>query len=131
VCCHSNKTVHRLQIRPIVHNKKAPAAILPSYICIRAVVWECGEGQTDRQTHRWPRSIHISLWLCLTKKVIRSRVHSVEMRNSQELRREWECVCPSCGNWNEVVFFLYLFWREPLEFNLSLVFCRYLFVEVA
>jgi len=24
--------------------------ILPSYIQVRAVVWECGEGQTDRHT---------------------------------------------------------------------------------
>jgi len=26
--------------------------ILPTYIRVRTVVWECGEGQTDRQTHR-------------------------------------------------------------------------------
>jgi len=25
--------------------------IPPSYIRVRAVVWECGEGQTDRETH--------------------------------------------------------------------------------
>jgi len=28
----------------------APHTILPSDIRIRAVVWECGQGQTDRHT---------------------------------------------------------------------------------
>jgi len=65
--CHSNETVNLLQIRPIVHNQKnplpspqlqAPLTIPPSYIRVRAVVWECDEGQTDiglqtdTQTHR-------------------------------------------------------------------------------
>ena len=49
LCCHSNKTVHRLQIHTIVHNKRAPSTIPPTYIRVRAVVWECGEGQTHRQ----------------------------------------------------------------------------------
>jgi len=26
------------------------ATIPPTYICVRAVVWECGEGHTDRHT---------------------------------------------------------------------------------
>jgi len=37
------KPVHRLQI--------CPPTISPSYIQVRAVVWECSEGQTDIQTH--------------------------------------------------------------------------------
>jgi len=44
------KPVQQLQIRPKVHNKKAYSTILLSYIRVRAVVWECGEGQTDRHT---------------------------------------------------------------------------------
>jgi len=32
-----------------VHNYTAPPTIPPSYIRVRAVVWECGEGQTDTQ----------------------------------------------------------------------------------
>jgi len=44
------KPVHRLQIRPIMHNQRAPTTIPPTYIRVRAVVWECGEGQTNRQT---------------------------------------------------------------------------------
>ena len=39
-----------LQIHPIVLNQGAPHTIPPSYICVTAVVWECGEGQTDTQT---------------------------------------------------------------------------------
>ena len=52
----ATKPVHRLQIRQIVHNQRAPRTIPPSYIRVHAVVWECGEGQTDRQTdtHRRP-----------------------------------------------------------------------------
>jgi len=43
----ATKPVHRLQIRQIVHNYRAPPTIPPSYIRVRAAVWECGEGQTD------------------------------------------------------------------------------------
>jgi len=46
----ATKSVHRLQIRRIVHNYRAPPNIPPRYIRVRAVVWECGEGQTDRHT---------------------------------------------------------------------------------
>jgi len=40
--------MQRLQIRPIVHNYRALPTIPLSYIRVFAVVWECGEGQTDR-----------------------------------------------------------------------------------
>ena len=52
LCCHSiaTKPVHRLQIRPIVHNYRASPTIPPLYIRFHAVVWQCGEGQTDTQT---------------------------------------------------------------------------------
>jgi len=43
----ATKPVHRLQIRPTVHNKRASATIPPSFIQVRAVVWE---GTTDKQT---------------------------------------------------------------------------------
>jgi len=48
--CHSNETC-----APIanLHNSiqsGAPSTILPSYIRVRAVVWACGQGQTDRHT---------------------------------------------------------------------------------
>jgi len=42
--------VHRLKIRPIVHNQEAPPTIPPSYIRVRAVMWTCGEGQTQTDT---------------------------------------------------------------------------------
>jgi len=44
------KPVHRLQICPTLHNYRAPTTIPPSYIRVCAVMWECGEGQTDTQT---------------------------------------------------------------------------------
>jgi len=40
------KPMHRLQMCRIVHNYRASLPF-PSYIQVHAVVWECGEGQTD------------------------------------------------------------------------------------
>jgi len=54
------KPVHRLQIRPQCTTIGHLLPIIPpSYIWVRAVVWECGEGHTDTQTHRrvWPKYI--------------------------------------------------------------------------
>jgi len=62
--------VRRLSILPIVHNKRAPLPFRPSYIRVRAAVWESGEGQTDRRIHRRPWPIHISLRVCLTRNII-------------------------------------------------------------
>jgi len=47
----ATKSVHRLQIRSMVHTYRGHPYHYPSYIRVRAVVWECGEGPTDRQTH--------------------------------------------------------------------------------
>ena len=47
----ATQPVHRLQIRPIVHNQGAASTTPPSYIQVRAVVWAYGRGQTDRPTH--------------------------------------------------------------------------------
>ena len=41
LCCHSKETRAQLDGNP---------AIPPTYIRVRAVVWECGEGQTHRHT---------------------------------------------------------------------------------
>ena len=46
----ATKSIHRLQIRQIVHNYRAPPTISPSYIRVHAVVWECGDGQPDTHT---------------------------------------------------------------------------------
>ena len=46
----ATQPIHRLQIRPIVHNQGASPTTPPSYIRVRAVVWACGRRQTDRQT---------------------------------------------------------------------------------
>jgi len=42
----------------------APPTILPNYIWVHAVEWECSEEQTDR----WPWPIYIFPPLCLTRK---------------------------------------------------------------
>ena len=43
----ATQPVHRLQIRPIMHNKGAASTTPPSYIRVRAVVWAYGRGKTD------------------------------------------------------------------------------------
>jgi len=44
------KPVHQLQIRPTVHNYRAPPTIFPTYVRVHTVLWECSERQTDRHT---------------------------------------------------------------------------------
>jgi len=65
----STKPVHRLQIFLIMHNYRASPTFAASYIRVRAraVVWECGEGQTDRHRQPWP--IYISPRLCLIREM--------------------------------------------------------------
>jgi len=46
----ATQPVHRLQIRPPVHNWKASLTTIPSFIRVRSVVWACGCGQTDTHT---------------------------------------------------------------------------------
>jgi len=54
LCCHSNETRAPIANSPNSVQLQAPPTIPASYVRIRAVVWECGEGQTDRHTHRRP-----------------------------------------------------------------------------
>jgi len=44
-----------------------------SYIRVRAVVCECGKGQTDTKIHRWSWPLYVSLRLCLARDVTRPR----------------------------------------------------------
>ena len=54
-CCHSNETRAPIANSPNNAQLEGTPTISPTlYIRVRAVVWECGEGQTDRQTHRRP-----------------------------------------------------------------------------
>jgi len=51
LCCHSNETRAPIANPPnSAQSESTPIPFPPSYIRVRAVVWECGEGQTD--THR-------------------------------------------------------------------------------
>ena len=82
-CCVviATKPMRRLQICLCAQLEGTPT-IPPSYIGVRAVVWEYGEGRTDRQTDRhklqwqthrraWP--IYNSRHLRLTRNVARHR----------------------------------------------------------
>jgi len=44
--------IHALIANPHSAPLEGTPAIPPTYIRVRAVVWECGEGQTDRHTQR-------------------------------------------------------------------------------
>jgi len=47
----ATKPMHRLQIRPNSHcTTRGTLCHSPSYIRVRALVWECGRGQTHRHT---------------------------------------------------------------------------------
>ena len=52
LCCHSNET-RALIPNPCNSAELEGTPTIPrSYIWVRAVVWECGEGQTHRRRHR-------------------------------------------------------------------------------
>ena len=88
----ATKPVYRLQIRPIVHNQRAPLPfpeVTFGSVPVRIVAWECGEGQTDRHgfhththththtdTHTDARDqyTYISPRLRLTRNVINNRI---------------------------------------------------------
>jgi len=50
LCCHSNETQAPTANPPNSAQLGAPPIIPPTYIWVRAVMWECSEGQTYRQT---------------------------------------------------------------------------------
>jgi len=72
----ATKSVHRLQICPIVHNQEHSLPFPKLHPGPCSTVGECSEGQTDRQTHRqadtqtWP--LYISRRLRLARNLITS-----------------------------------------------------------
>ena len=50
MCCHSNETRAPIANPSNSAQLDGTRTIPPTYIRVRAVVWECGEGQTDRHT---------------------------------------------------------------------------------
>jgi len=50
LCCHSNETRAPISNPPNDAQREGTPYHSLSYIRVRAVVWECGEGQTDTQT---------------------------------------------------------------------------------
>ena len=61
-CCHCNKTRAPIANPPTSAQLEGTPIIPLSYIRVREVLCECGEGQT----HRRPTSVYISPRLCLT-----------------------------------------------------------------
>jgi len=52
LCCHSNETCVPIENPSNCAQLEATPTISPSNIRVRAVMWECGEGQTDTLTQR-------------------------------------------------------------------------------
>jgi len=52
LCCHSNETHAPIAKPPNSAQLEGTPTIPPTYIGVRAVVWECGEVQADRHTDR-------------------------------------------------------------------------------
>ena len=50
LCCHGNETRAPIANPPNSAQLEGTPTILPSYTRVRAVVWECDEGQADRHT---------------------------------------------------------------------------------
>jgi len=51
----------------------------PDYIRVRAVVWECGNGQTERQIHRQPWPLYISPRLRLARNITKHLPYNIEI----------------------------------------------------
>jgi len=59
LCCHSNETHAPIANPPNSAQLRGTPYHPPSYIRVRAVVWECGEGQRDRHTDTQMRVTNI------------------------------------------------------------------------
>ena len=68
LCCHSNETRVPIANPPNTVQLESTPTITASNIPVRAVVWECCEGQTQTHRRAWP--IYISPRLRLTRNVI-------------------------------------------------------------
>jgi len=51
LCSHSSENRAPIANTPNSAQLEGTPTIPPSYIQVRAVVWECGEGQTDTDRH--------------------------------------------------------------------------------
>jgi len=70
LCCQLRNPCTDCKSAQSCTTRAFPHTIASSYIRVRAVLWEYGEGQTDTQTHRRPWSIYISPRLRLTRNGI-------------------------------------------------------------
>jgi len=60
VCCHSNETRAPIANLPNSAQLEGTPYHSPSYIWVRALLWECGDGQTDRHTDGCGHYIHFA-----------------------------------------------------------------------
>jgi len=58
--CHSNESRAPIANPPNSAQLRGSPYHFPSYIRVRAVVWECGEGQTDIHTQTAVANVHFS-----------------------------------------------------------------------
>ena len=82
LCCHSNDTRVPITNQPNSTQLGSTPTIPQRYIQVHAVVWKCGEGQTDTQTNRRPWPTYISLRLCFTRNVI----------SDENVIQKWKCI---------------------------------------
>jgi len=76
MCCYSNKTRTPIANLPSSAQVDSTRTMPPSYIRVHAVVWECGDGQTDRHTDGHGQyTFHLSY---------ASRKRSKTIRNSED-----------------------------------------------
>jgi len=98
LCCHSNETRAPITNLPNGAQLGGTPTIAPSYIRVCAVVWACGNGQTDTQrhtqaeiqTHRHAWPIYILRHLRQTGNVIRKhciRVQSVQFKSESKCKK--------------------------------------------
>jgi len=64
LCCHSNKICAPIANLPNSAPLGAPLSFPPTCIRVCAVVWECGNGQTDRHKRDWYTFRTLILFYC-------------------------------------------------------------------
>jgi len=82
LCCHSNAPRAPIANLPTSAQLGATPTIPSSYIRIRAVVWACDRGQTDRHADARDQYIHFASSIRLTRNVITGDVLDKEYKTN-------------------------------------------------
>ena len=89
----ATKPVHRLQICPTVHSYTFPR----SYSRVRAIMWECSEGQTDTGTHTDGRRHNTFRWAMPNAKCSNCLLSYRVMLKSKDVERTVGINCRYLG----------------------------------